>query len=204
MIFTNVNFSIHSGEALVVIGCNGSGKTSLLRIMAGLMPSWRGVLTWNEEVINDHLEVQRERVHYIGHVNGIKSSLTPFETLVFWSSLRCQDDPIDRAYQALRDWEVDHLAHVPCRHLSLGQCRRVGLARLLTSCAKVWLLDEPHTSLDHESCVIFDTMMTTHRARGGMVILTSHVSERHGLDRIRYLALEECITSCSAIDIERL
>ena len=66
VIFTHVSFSVHSGEALVVIGCNGSGKTSLLRIMAGFTPPWHGLLTWNEEVINDHLEAQRARVHYIG------------------------------------------------------------------------------------------------------------------------------------------
>jgi heme exporter protein A len=176
MIFTGVSFRLPVGGALVLMGANGSGKTSLLRILATLLPRAAGSLLWGSASIEADLTGYRARLRYVGHQDAVKPGLTPRETLVFWATLQglswCLAPRLaDAALVALA---LDGVADWPCRWLSAGQRRRLALARLLTAPALIWLLDEPTTALDHESRQRFETAIAAHRANGGRVAVASH------------------------------
>jgi len=176
MIFTGLSFRLPVGGALVLMGANGSGKTSLLRILATLLPPAAGSLLWGSASIEADLTGYRARLRYVGHHDAVKPGLTPRETLAFWATLqglswRLAPRLADAALAALA---LDGVADWPCRWLSAGQRRRLALARLLTAPALIWLLDEPTTALDHESRQRLETAIAAHRVNGGRVVVASH------------------------------
>src|SRR5260370_29470871 len=132
LVFAGLSFRLAAGGALVLRGTNGSGKTSLLRLLTGLIAPAAGRLTWGETPIDDDLAGHRARLHYVGHQDGVKPGLTPRETLDFWMALRGLDasraEPVLDA--ALRTFALDTVADWPCRWLSAGQRRRLALSRL--------------------------------------------------------------------------
>ncbi len=184
-VFSGLDFALQDGDVLVLVGPNGSGKTSLLRMMAGLLPPVSGELTWNDRTFRDEIDDQNFHVHYVGHLSAVKPMLTVHENLDFWAGLNIKENQgEDRAdFQfgveaALNTFAIDHLADVPARYLSAGQKRRVALARLLTTPAPLWLLDEPATALDSAAMKILDGLIASHRASGGMVVLATHATTR--------------------------
>ncbi len=170
-VFERLSFSIGDGDALVLRGPNGSGKSSLLRIMAGLLHLESGELLWNGLDVTQDLHLHRTGLHYVGHQNALKPLLTVTENLAFAASIRSAET---RCRDALEAFALANLAELPVRLLSAGQRRRLALARLVASPASLWLLDEPTNSLDEDAVAMLQSVINSHRARGGMVVLAAH------------------------------
>ncbi len=172
-LFTDLDFSLGEGQVLRVEGRNGSGKTSLLRIMAGLAQPLHGEVLWNGRKIlhpeNDYLQ----NLLFIGHRHGIKMELSPVENLCMAKALhgsRSENGIEEALYQVgLYGFE-----EIPCGNLSAGQKRRVALAQLFLTQAKCWILDEPYTSLDVAAVAMLEKLFDDHVANGGMLVITSH------------------------------
>jgi len=163
---------VAQGEALVLRGPNGSGKTSFLRLVAGLLRLDAGDLTWCGSDVSDDPETWRASLCFVGHLDGIKPLFTVAENVAFWARLAGATE--FRVGEALDRFGISALSDVPARFLSAGQRRRVGLARLVAAPAPVWLLDEPTVSLDAESVANLAGVMKEHRAAGGLVIAATH------------------------------
>ena len=170
-VFAGLNFTLPAAGALLLTGANGSGKSSLLRLMTGLLRPAQGTIRWADQAISADPEAHRARLHYLGHLNGVKRVLTTAENIGFWAGLAGgQGSP----ETALEGFALGPLAEVPGRLLSAGQERRVALARLLASPAELWLLDEPTVGLDRDSLVCLAAAVAGHRARGGRVVVATH------------------------------
>jgi heme exporter protein A len=171
-LFKGVNFSLSGGEALVIEGANGSGKTSLMRVLAGLMEADGGDVQWNGVSTRLNRQTYREQLLWYGHRTGCKLDLTPLE------NLRCELELRPGGgrdlLSAMRELGIDKLAHLPMRVLSAGQQRRVALARLLTGGAPLWLLDEPFTNLDKAGIALIERLLLEHLGRGGICVMASH------------------------------
>ncbi|MAF95570.1 MAG: heme ABC transporter ATP-binding protein CcmA [Rhodospirillaceae bacterium] len=178
IVFEGLNFALEPGGALILRGANGSGKSSLLRLMAGLGRPLSGTIAWHEADIADDPEAHNRHLHYVGHADPVKPVLTVAENLAFWAALRVQADTAGgtagAVAEALERLGIGHLASVPGRFLSAGQKRRVNLARVLTAKADLWLLDEPQTALDSQAVKSLDAVIADHRRDGGMVVVSSH------------------------------
>lgn len=170
LLFESLNFQLKSGQVLLLEGKNGSGKTSLLRILCGFREPDEGSISWEGQALND--SDFYANVAYVGHLDGIKKELTVLENLKMSLALsRPGSYSIDQALEKV------HLAgydDVLVQSLSAGQKRRLSLARLLITDNHLWILDEPFTSLDREGIKVIETLMHEHVSRGGMIILTSH------------------------------
>jgi heme exporter protein A len=176
LVFAGLSFRLSAGGALILTGANGSGKSSLLRLVSGLLAPAAGRLSWGTIPASADLAAHHAQLHYVGHLDALKPAMTPREMLVFWSALRGQKLPrselaIDRALAA---FALEAIADWPCRWLSAGQRRRVALARLLAVPAPLWLLDEPSSTLDNDSQDRLEAAIAGHRAKGGMVMLATH------------------------------
>ena len=173
LVFAGLRFELAQGEALVLVGANGSGKSSLLRLMAGFLRPASGQLRWNGADLTEDPEGHRDRICYVGHLDAVKPVLTVAENLGFWAEL--WGNGLESVGPALRAFGVDHLADVPGRFLSAGQKRRVNLARTAVSrSAALWLLDEPTTALDRAGIAALGGVLAAHRARGGMAVIATH------------------------------
>jgi heme exporter protein A len=168
-IFENVSFTVAAGETLAVVGRNGSGKSSLLRLVAGLVPRSAGTLAL--EGGGTDLGIG-EHVHYCGHSDALKSALTALENLTFWQNYL--GDPWRDPLDALETLAIDHLADVPASYLSAGQKRRLALARLLVSRRPIWILDEPTAALDQASQSVLVDLMLEHLRSGGLILAATH------------------------------
>jgi heme exporter protein A len=177
IVFAGLGFALDPGEAMVLRGANGSGKSSLLRLMAGLSQPLEGTIAWESEPASDDPEAHNARLHYIGHADAVKPVLTVAENVRFWTSLRPGSGDGDTLASALAKLGISHLADVPGRFLSAGQKRRVNLARILAAHAPLWLLDEPATALDRAAEQNLNDAITEHRAGGGMVVISSHAAD---------------------------
>jgi heme exporter protein A len=170
-VFSGLDFTLESGGALLLHGPNGSGKSSLLRILAGFLRPVDGRLTWNGAPIGDAPEAHRGRLHFVGHLDAVKPTLTVAENLLFWARLRSHPQA---AGDALAHLGLEALADVPGRFLSAGQRRRAALARLFATPAPLWLLDEPTVTLDADATGRLEDVVRAHRAAGGMVVVATH------------------------------
>jgi heme exporter protein A len=171
IVFANLSFRIQSGEAIILSGANGTGKSTLLRLMAGLLKPSKGEVKWDNKNIFDDPEGHNAHLNYAGHADVIKPVLSVRENIAFWASLRPTSFNIDVALEA---FGISYLTDVPGRFLSAGQKRRVNLARIIASPTKLWLLDEPTTALDIDAISNLEREIATHRASGGMVIASTH------------------------------
>ena len=159
LLFSGVAFRVMPGGALTVEGPNGCGKSSLLRLLAGLLAPEAGSIDGGGAR------------GFLGHDAALKPRQKLGDELAFWARL---DGALGRLPGAMAAVNVAGLADVPCRHLSSGQRRRAGLARVIASGAPLWLLDEPTAGLDTASTALLAAAMTVHRAAGGMVIAAVH------------------------------
>jgi len=174
MLFSSLSFDLQEGQILLIEGANGAGKTSLLRILAGLSRPTDGDVCWRGHGIAHRRVEYCSDMIYLGHAAGLKAELSPLENLRLWLTLAgLEADPL-AVRQALGDVGLRGYEEAPTRILSAGQRQRTALARLLLSPASLWILDEPFTALDADGLVLVRTLLETHAARGGMVSLTSH------------------------------
>ena len=173
LVFHRLDFDLKGGDALVLVGRNGSGKSSLLRLMAGLSSPARGRLRWNQETIAADRQAHAMRTHYVGHATGTKPALATSEDLAFWAAFRLADNP-DSQRRALAHFGLTARAAFPVRFLSSGQKRRLALARLIAAPAPLWLLDEPTVGLDTEGQSALEAAIADHRAGGGIAVIASH------------------------------
>jgi heme exporter protein A len=174
-LFSDVTFSLERGALLRVAGANGSGKTSLLRIVCGLMLPAEGEVRWGGENIRQLREDYWQELSYIGHLNGLKDDLTALENLAIGAALAGRDVTQDAALAALEALGIAHCADLPARVLSQGQRRRITLARLIVwKAAPLWVLDEPFPGLDTAAVSLISAVIAEHVGNGGSVILTTH------------------------------
>src|ERR1035437_7770468 len=161
-VFSGLDFEASSGEALAIIGANGSGKTSLLRMIAGLLVVADGSIGLSD---GDAELTLPEQAHYLGHRDALKPALSVMENLSFWQDF-LGGEAFDAA-ESLAAVGLDHAAQLPAAYLSAGQRRRLSLARLLAARRPVWLLDEPTSALDAAGQTMFAALMGDHLSRGG-------------------------------------
>lgn len=176
-IFAALEFTVPDGGALILRGANGSGKSSLLRMLAGLLAPAGGELRWDGKAVEEDPDAFQDNICYVGHGNAIKAVLTVHENLAFWSKLyppTSTDGLEDLLDHALETFSLTSLRDVPGRQLSSGQSRRLALARLMTSPARIWLLDEPSVGLDDVSLKRLEAAIAQQRAEGGIVIAATH------------------------------
>ena len=174
-LFAGLSFDLAPHSLLEVRGANGSGKTSLLRSLCGLLPPTSGTVSWNGRDIQALGDEYRAQIAYLGHLSAVKDELTARENLRYsalTSGLSAGATDIDAA---LHRFGVDGFHDLPCKALSQGQRRRVALARLcLCTSRAVWILDEPFTALDAAALAVTRELIESHIRAGGMVVLTTH------------------------------
>jgi heme exporter protein A len=181
-VFAGLTFAVGAGEALLVTGRNGAGKSSLLRLIAGLLRRSAGRL----ELSGGDAEAPiAEQAHYLGHQDGLKPSLTVAENLRFWTDFLGGGRPVMEALEALG---LGPLADLPAAYLSAGQLRRLSIARLVAVARPLWLLDEPTSALDAASQARLGELMRAHLGGGGLIVAAAHGPI--GLERARELNLD--------------
>jgi heme exporter protein A len=192
-LFAAISFTLERSTLLRVGGANGSGKTSLLRIICGLMLPAHGEVRWEGENIRTLREEYWRNLVYVGHLNALKDDLTAVENLAMGAALAGQTADRERAYGALDAFGLAHCAQLPARVLSQGQRRRVALARLVMSQnAPLWVLDEPFTALDARAVQFMQGLVSGHVASGGAAILTTHQDVPIDVPAQRRLDLDAC------------
>jgi heme exporter protein A len=172
-LFSGLSFSLRGGEALLIQGGNGQGKTSLLRLLTGLARPVGGEVRWCGTPLADAEDYHREMA-YIGHLNGIKEELTPLENVQLAARLAGRTQDERETETILTELGLGARLDLPCRALSFGQRRRVALATLLSAPARLWILDEPFTGLDAHGIALLEDRIRAHLAGGGMTVLTTH------------------------------
>lgn len=192
-LFSGLSFTVEPAEMVQIEGRNGAGKTSLLRILAGLSSPDAGEVRWQGVNTRRQRDVFHQQLLYLGHQPGVKSVLTAFENLAFYQSVNRQSvnrkGDADAIYQALENVGLPGYEDVTVAQMSAGQQRRVALARLWLSDAPLWILDEPLTAIDKEGVATLIALFEQHTQKGGMVLLTTH-QDLQGVSRdVRKLRL---------------
>ncbi|MEZ5788735.1 MAG: heme ABC exporter ATP-binding protein CcmA [Xanthobacteraceae bacterium] len=177
VVFAGLSFRVAAGQALILLGRNGAGKSSLLRLVAGLLRPAAGTITLGE---NDAELSVAEQAHYLGHLDALKPSLTVRENLTFWADFLGGSQPavtgtgVDAVTDALAAVGLGDLADLPAGYLSAGQRRRLSLARLLAVPRPLWLLDEPTAALDVAAQARLAELMQEHLTAGGLILVATH------------------------------
>lgn len=171
-LFKGLDFALNRGELLLLEGRNGSGKTSLMRAIAGLLELESGEIYWDGNSVRTHRQQFHGSLVWMAHRVGFKADLTLVENLKFEAHLRAQSGADFE--DVLKRLDIDRLKRLPLRALSAGQQRRVALARMLLSRVPLWLMDEPFTNLDREGRALVMQLTTEHLARDGMCIMAAH------------------------------
>ena len=178
VLFKALNFDLQPGQLVWLRGSNGSGKTSLLRVLAGLSKPDGGQLSWGDQPLAQSPQYRASLV-YMGHANALKDDLTALEALRFMATVHDRPCQADRLEAALRRMGVFHRRKLPVRMLSQGQRRRVALARLaLEERPGFWVLDEPFDALDDAGLTLVQELFRDNVQRGGTVLFTSHIPVR--------------------------
>lgn len=173
-LFAKLDLAVDAGQWLHVRGENGAGKTSLLRLLAGLSQPAEGEIRWCGQAIRHADSDYRSNFLFFGHHGALKEDLTAMENLRFASAMDGAELREASALAALYQFGLKGREELPVRVLSAGQKRRVMLARLATRAAKLWILDEPFTALDVKAVDLLAALISAHVGNGGMAVLTSH------------------------------
>lgn len=181
-LFRDLSFSLAAGQWLLIRGPNGSGKTSLLRILCGLSQPDDGRVCWAGSTLKE--PTARAQIAYLGHAHGVKVDLTPYENLQI--ARRLSFFPDLTADEALQRLGLAGLEDVACHTLSAGQRRRVALARLLVVQTRLWILDEPLTALDAAGVALFQDLLDRHLKNGGLAVISTH----QALEQITHQCME--------------
>ena len=171
-LFQGLGFALNPGELLLLEGQNGSGKTSLMRAIAGMLSLESGQVLWNDIPVDQQRQEFHGSLVWLAHRSGLKADLTLVENLRFEASLRPQAN-VD-SDEVCKRLGISRLKSLPLRSLSAGQQRRVALARMLLSDVPLWLMDEPFTNLDGDGRALVTQIVGEHLANGGMCIMAAH------------------------------
>ena len=174
-VFRAVNLVLPPGAALQVRGVNGAGKSTLLRTLAGLTPPSSGDAWHGTRSLSADREAYRQGIMLAGHEDAVRPEETPRHHLGFWSALCRPGSTADGIAAACHTLGLDQLIDLPCRYLSAGQRKRLALARLAVSGARVWLMDEPTVTLDEDGRARLAALLASHRAAGGVAVLATHL-----------------------------
>lgn len=170
-VLQGVHFQVGAGELLHLRGANGCGKTTLLKLLVGLLTPCEGTIRFEGKHIANDLPLYRQELCYVGHKGGVSPMLTVKEHYQFELQRHEQSSSLD----AVLSWlNLSGTEDVLCGQLSVGMRRKVGLMRLLLSTAKLWFLDEPLTALDQQGIESLMSAFENHLSKGGMIVLTSH------------------------------
>lgn len=174
LLFEKISFKCNNGTVLYLQGANGTGKTTLLRMLCGLSKPYSGNINWSGDNINDLAEEYHQHVLYIGHLPSIKEDLTALENLQFSLALTGEKFDAAQATEVLKMLGLGRGLHLPTRMLSQGQKRRVALARLWLQDLPLWILDEPFTALDAAAVELLKQKIESFANAGGIAIMTTH------------------------------
>jgi heme exporter protein A len=183
-LFQNLSFKVGAGEVLQILGPNGVGKSTLLKILAGLRASDAGVVLWNGRAVAEELSDYQAQLAYLGHRLGLKLNLSVDE------NLSCSAISLSERASVLNFLALNSYHHSLIAHLSQGQKQRVALARVCLSNKKIWILDEPFAALDQSGFELFQDLMQQHLLKGGLVVLSSH-RPLEFKDRVQTIYLEK-------------
>jgi len=174
-LFTNLDLEIKPGSILRISGDNGSGKSSLLRILCGLLPPQAGKVFWGDQLIHEDRDQFHSELIYLGHIPALKADFTAIENLMSLALLSGQSITAEEALRALTAADLADQAHRAIRTLSQGQKQRIALARLrLPNPKPLWILDEPFNALDQQSNQLLQSLLLAHVKQNGMVAISSH------------------------------
>ncbi|HHC7311947.1 cytochrome c biogenesis heme-transporting ATPase CcmA [Vibrio campbellii] len=174
VLFENLQFEIKPGELVQIEGRNGTGKTTLLRIVTGLGDREEGIIKWKGEEVDKSRDVFHQDLLFLGHQTGVKRELTALENLRFYQSIHNNRSSEEEIFAALAQVGLAGREDVPVAQLSAGQQRRVALARLWLSNQILWILDEPLTAIDKQGVKVLESLFASHADNGGIVVLTTH------------------------------
>jgi len=172
-LFTGLQMSLEGGDIVQIVGPNGSGKTSLIRLLTTMSNDYQGDILWQGQSLVDSRLDYLNHLLYLGHLPAVKKALSPRENLAWFSGMSQGHTQLDLD-KALAEVGLEGFENVPCYSLSAGQLRRVALARLHLTPARVWILDEPFTAIDVQGVERLERLVAEHAAGGGLVIITTH------------------------------
>lgn len=197
VLFKQLTFQLFPGQILHIVGANGSGKTTLLQILTGLRIPFTGKVMWNGISIEKNRLDFTENLLYVNHRLGMKSALSPIENLYLCLARRnlihkqSKQKSIYAIHQILEQLDLKNCSNTLLTQLSMGQQRRLNLAKLLLIKADCWVLDEPFTSLDQEGIALLSYLMAKQSAKGGSIVFTSHQTAYSSSAEIKTIFLEE-------------
>lgn len=188
VLFEQLDLSVSAGDVVQIEGPNGCGKTTLLRALTTLLPDYEGNIHWRGESIRRVRRDYLANLLFIGHLPGVKNTLTPRENLAFLTRLH-QNASLADIDEALAQVGLYGYEDMPGHQLSAGQLRRIALARLYLSRARVWVLDEPYTAIDKQGIANLEALLIEHARLGGCVIMTTHQSP--SIEQLKKVTLQE-------------
>ena len=189
-LFSGLSLAVDAGEVLVITGANGTGKTTLLRMLAGLSAPAAGEIRWNGNVVEPFDSTLRAASAFAGHHPALKDELTTEENLIALMDLAGAPATRDEIRRALDSVALGQRRSLPARVLSQGQRRRIGLARLTLLHRPLWILDEPVTALDAAGIALLASLVAEHLEDGGLAVAATHAPLGLPEERVRALALQ--------------
>tara|TARA_B110000444_G_scaffold261448_1_gene313740 strand:- start:10225 stop:10911 length:687 start_codon:yes stop_codon:yes gene_type:complete len=186
-LFSNISLTLKSGDILQILGQNGSGKTTLLRLITTALRPYSGEIIWQGKNVNVVREAYLEDILFLGHQPGLKKLLSAEENLIWWRRLNKTN--LMKNANAFEEVGLYNHKDEPCNYLSAGQLKRAALARLYVSEAKLWILDEPFTSIDKEFSIKLKSLIISHLERGGIVVLATHQDLK--IENMKYFSISD-------------